>query len=343
MQIHELTKRQQELEEGILDGVKAAINTVKTGYQGKGVAGGKGLAGVGKALVSPQAYQQAQNQVYKDKADKNLSAIQSKMNAGKKEGDAGYWYKPGDAGYEAQQAAKQIAKNPKATQKIDQYTNAFQNTFGPDIQYQTNPDAAKKVAPVQPVKTNATTQPYASQTQQNISAQNRQMSPLSGIREASEYTSPGGIVIPGGAKTAGSSNHLPLSKFSQWADAKIPELKGAEQDPDLKPDVDAIEKSTDVKQAAPLFKKLLTKAFSTGGNAGTGGVGASGGGTLIPADQLLKVIKDQGIPGLNQALVKGNDMPRQKTGSRSLDNLLDKAGLLETKLYQELKAFKAGK
>jgi hypothetical protein len=330
MQIHELTKRQQELEEGILDNVKSAVRATKVGYR----AGG--LGGVASALTDPRQFARAQNKVYKSKADKNLAAIQQKMNKGKKEGDAGYWYKPGDAGYEAQQAAKQLAKNPKAAQKVNQYTAAFQNTFGPDIQYQTNPDAAEKVAPVQPVKPNG----YNSQTQQNISAQNRQMSPLSGIREAPEYTSPGGIVIPGGAKTAGSSNHLPLSKFSQWADAKIPELKGAEQDPDLKPDVDAIEKSTDVKQAAPLFKKLLTKAFSTGGNAGVGsstsGVGANTGQGLPPTD-FIDLIKQNGLNGLTNALK--NDKPRQPTGSKTLDATLRAAHLLA----EELKAFKAGK
>ena len=334
MQIHELTKLQRT-DEGLLDGVKSAIQTVKTG-----ASNGGGLKGVGKALVSPQAYQQAQNQVYKNKADKNLSAIQARMNAGKKPGDEGYWIAPGQKGYDAQQAAKQLAKNPKAAQKVNQYTVAFQNTFGPDIQYQTNPDAAEKVAPVEPVKSNG----YNSQTQQNISAQNKQMSPLSGIREAPEYTSPGGIVIPGGAKTAnpaaGANDHLPLSKFSQWADAKIPELKGAEQDPDLKPEVDAIEKSTDVKQAATIFKKLLTKAFSTGGNAGVGSstseVGANIGQGMPPAN-FINLIKTQGIEGLETALQ--NDKPRQPTGSKTLDATLRAAHLLA----EELKAFKAGK
>jgi hypothetical protein len=336
MQIYEITKLQKQLEEGLLDGVKAAIQTVKTG------ASNGGLKGIGKALVSPQAYQQAQNQVYKNKSDKNLSAIQARMNAGKKPGDEGYWIAPGQKGYDAQQAAKQLAKNPKAAQKVDQYTASFQKTFGPDIQYQTNPDAVTKVAPVEPVKSNATTNPYSSQTQQNISAQNRQMSSLSGINEAPEYTSPGGIVIPGGAKTAGSSDHLPLSKFSQWADAEIPELKGAEKDPDLKPEVDAIEKSTDVKQAAPIFKKLLTKAFSNGGNAGAGsmsdgtGLGANTGQGLPPAD-FITLIKQNGLNGLTNALK--NDKPRQPTGSKTLDATLRAAHLLA----EELKAFKAGK
>jgi len=326
MQIHELTKLQRT-DEGLLDGVKSAIQTVKTG------ASTGGLKGVGKALVSPQAYQQAQNQVYKNKADKNLSAIQARMNAGKKPGDEGYWIAPGQKGYDAQQAAKQLAKNPKASQKVNQYTVAFQNTFGPDIQYQTNPDAAEKVAPVEPVKSNG----YNTQTQQNISAQNKQMSPLSGIKEAPEYTSPGGIVIPGGAKTAGSSDHLPLSKFSQWADAKIPELKGAEQDPDLKPDVDAIEKSTDVKQAAPLFKKLLTKAFSSGGQGDTPSTAGTRNGKGMPAADFIGLIKQHGVDAMVKQLQ--NDPPSRLSGSDTLDNFLK----AERLLAEELKAFKAGK
>jgi hypothetical protein len=331
MQIHELTKRQQELEEGILDNVKAAVRATKVGYK----AGG--LGGVASALTDPKQFARAQNKVYKANANKNLADIQQKMNKGKKEGDAGYWYKPGDAGYEAQQAAKQLAKNPKATQKVNQYTDAFQKTFGPDIQYQTNPDAAEKVAPVEPVKSNG----YNSQTQQNIAAQNRQMGPLSGIREAPEYTSPGGIAIPAGAKTAGpaagSSDHLPLTKFSQWADAKIPELKGAEQDPDLKPDVDAIEKSTDVKQAAPIFKKLLAKAFSSGGQGNTPSTAGTRNGKGMPPNDFITLIKQAGVDGLVKQLQR--DKPSQPSGSDTLDAFLR----AERLLAEELKAFKAGK
>jgi len=331
MQIHELTKRQQELEEGILDNVKAAVRATKVGYK----AGG--LGGVASALTDPKQFARAQNKVYKSNANKNLADIQQKMNKGKKQGDPGYWIAPGQPGYEEQQAAKQLAKNPKAAQKVNQYTAAFQNTFGPDIQYQTNPDAAKKVAPVQPVKTNA----YNSQTQQNIAAQNRQMGPLSGIREAPEYTSPGGIAIPAGAKTAGpaagSSDHLPLTKFSQWADAKIPELKGAEQDPDLKPDVDAIEKSTDVKQAAPIFKKLLAKAFSSGGQGNTPSTAGTRNGKGMPAADFIGLIKQHGVNAMVKQLQ--NDPPSRLSGSDTLDNFLK----AERLLAEELKAFKAGK
>ena len=329
MQIHELTKLQKQLEEGLLDGVKAAIQTVKTG-----ASNGGGLAGVGKALVSPQAYQQAQTAVQKKTASKDLAAIQAKMNKGKKEGEAGYWHAPGTPGYDAQQLAK---ADPKAAQKVDKYTTAFQKTFGPDIQYQTNPDAATKVAAVQPVKPNATVRPYASQTQQNIAAQNRQMSARSGIREAPEYTSPGGIAIPAGAKTAGTSDQLPLSKFSQWADAKIPELKGAEQNPALKPEVDAIEKSTNVKQAAPLFKKLLTKALITGTQHNQTASTTSAPGTGMPPAKFSELINQTGTSGLVNQLKK--DRPRQPTGSKSLDDLLR----AERLLAEELQAFKAGK
>ena len=330
MQIHELTKLQKQLEEGLLDGVKAAVRTAKAGYK----AGG--ISGAAATLADPRAFARQQNAVYKQKNKSDLAALADKMNKGKKPGSPGYWIAPGQPGYDEQQAAKQLAKNPKAAQKVNQYTAAFQNTFGPDIQYQTNPDAAEKVAPVQPVKTNA----YNSQTQQNISAQNRQMSPLSGIREAPEYTSPGGIVIPGGAKTAGSSDHLPLTKFSQWADAKIPELKGAEQDPALKPEVDAIEKSTDVKQAAPLFKKLMTKVLSTSGAPGrydNYSSGAVAGDQKQLADRFVSLIKSFDVDGITKALK--NDRPNGPTGSKTLDATLRAAHLLA----EELKAFKAGK
>ena len=184
MQIHEITKRQRT-DEGLLDGVKDAITTAKNT-----------AVNAVSHPVNLGAYQQSQN----SSALAQANAIRQKLNA--KYGLTGTDNEVKASVRGANQPGKlsldqklELAKrDPKAKQKIAQLVKAFDQEFdtGPDVQYQTNPDAAEKavqqktvskVQPVQPVQPNATTQPYSAQTQQNVSAQNKQMSPQSGIKE----------------------------------------------------------------------------------------------------------------------------------------------------------------
>jgi hypothetical protein len=73
MQIHDITKR-KKVNEGLLDGVKATIQTAKTGAQG-----GKGVMGAVKALGSNQAYAAAQSDVYSQQIDKLAPAVSDKL------------------------------------------------------------------------------------------------------------------------------------------------------------------------------------------------------------------------------------------------------------------------
>jgi hypothetical protein len=353
MQIHELTKLQKQLEEGLLDGVKAAIQTVKTS--------GGGLKGIGKALVSPRAYQQAKNDVLKKQGNKDLAAIQKKMNADKKEGDAGYWIAPGQKGYEQQQAAKKVASNPQATQQINDLTIQFQDTFGampekgklikvelqspgqpqPSIYYKndkgiwSNEDGAKITKP------------------DTIAALDKQID----LPGKAEEVSANSITIAERANSkrrqqrlaAGitqTDKKLPLSDFGKWAEKNVPGIDTALQNPTAKTEIQTlsnqIKTSQDVEKATPLFKKLMTTVVSATGDQG----GQSIGGTAstaagMPTKDFIDIIKQSGLNGLTNAL--RNDPPRQKTGSKTLDNALHDARLLETELHKELQAFKAGK
>jgi hypothetical protein len=365
MQIHELTKLQRT-DEGLLDGVKAAITAVGAGPEQGGFS---------------KAYRNARNDAYAKDSQTKLNAIAKNMNKGKKQGDPGYWIAPGQAGYDAQQLAKQ---NPKAAQKVDQYTDEFEKTFGEINTTGTigpMPARGKKLeVGIQRTGETTPTLYYKSDTgvwtredglkidgkeaiamldKEAESAKAREIPatgvapvrPAGVVKEATPAYSPGAQarrqalkvapVQSNATQTPTTAEHLPLTKFSQWADAKIPELKGAEQDPALKPEVDAIEKSKNVKQAAPFFKKLITKALSTGAGGSSYGYNRTGTATTDDQKQIaanfIELIKDYGSKGLFKALQ--NDPPKGKTGSNTLDAALRDAHILA----EELKAFKAGK
>jgi hypothetical protein len=246
MQIHEITKRQRT-DEGLLDGVKDAISTAKN--TAVNAVGNKG-----KNLVNPGTFQQAQNVSALAQAD----AIRQKLN--KKYGFTGDKEVKGAVRSANQQGkltpAQQVqyaAKNPETKQKVSKLAKAFDQTF--DIGYELNPDAAEKYAqqkaarpvqPVQPVQPNATVQPYSSQTQQNIAAQNMQMSPQSGIKEASlaqRSQARNAPVAPVQPTQALGKKDIEQD-FDAWINQQIPGIK------DVPPDVD--------QQLDQNFKAMVT-------------------------------------------------------------------------------------
>jgi hypothetical protein len=85
MQIHELTKRRKQVEEGILDGFKAAVSAAKTGYDA-GKAGGKstgaslaqGAKTFGRAATSPAFGAQADQDAAKKAALDKYAALKDK-------------------------------------------------------------------------------------------------------------------------------------------------------------------------------------------------------------------------------------------------------------------------
>ena len=355
MQIHELTKLQKQLEEGLLDGVKAAIGTAKTG-----ASNGGGVGGAIKALASPRAYQQARNDVYAADSQKKLASIAKDMNKRKKPGEAD-WIPPGEKGYEAQQAAKKVANNPQVAQQIDDLTIQFQNTFG------AMPAKGKQLkvelqSPGQPQpsiyfkndKGIWTNEDGIKITKADTITTLDKLIDGGKAEEVSAATAP---VIEGSsnirkARRAGMNQQtkkLPLDDFDQWALATIPNIKQAQQDPTSNAEIHSlatqIKSATDVKKATPLFKKLATVVAATSNTQGSmsGGYnnysnGAIAGDQTQIAANFIDLIKNSpGNTGLLRAL--RNDPPRGKTGSNTLDAALRDAKVLA----EELKAFKAGK
>lgn len=163
MQIHELTKRRKQVDEGILDGLKAAVNTVKTGYQQGGDTLGQKLKGAAKASVSNQAYAQAKSDI--DTANFNKqTANDPRIVRGKS----------------FQQVLKNVQQDPAIKTAVQKLVPSFeQQFFGPE-----DPQVlAQQPQQAQPSTATAQTKPL-NPTQQRVAAQNKQMSAQSGIKEA---------------------------------------------------------------------------------------------------------------------------------------------------------------
>ena len=190
MQIHEITRRKKEtLDEGILDGIKSAIHSAKTGYQGTGVEGGKGVLGALKALssntqsaVSDQKIQQ-QN-VKKDAA--TVGARIDKLNNVQADQILQAWLK--DKPKIDQEVQVKVIP-PKVTQvnparvaaQQNQQTTNQQTTNQQTTNQQTTNQAAATV-----VNKNITNKPTTVGARADLlAAQKRQMSAQSGIKEAS--------------------------------------------------------------------------------------------------------------------------------------------------------------
>jgi hypothetical protein len=180
MQIHEITRRKKEtLDEGILDGIKSAIHSAKTGYQGTGVEGGKGVLGALKALssntqsaVSDQKIQQ-QN-VKKDAA--TVGARIDKLNNVQADQILQAWLK--DKPKIDQEVQVKVIP-PKVTQVNPARVAAQQN------QQTTNQQTTNQAAATV-VNKNITNKPTTVGARADLlAAQKRQMSAQSGIKEAS--------------------------------------------------------------------------------------------------------------------------------------------------------------
>jgi len=381
MQIHELTKLQTQLEEGLLDGVKAAIQTVKTG-----ASNGGGLTGVGKALVSPRAYQQAKNDVLKKQGNKDLAAIQKKMNAGKKEGDAGYWIAPGQKGYDAQQAAKAVASNPQAQQKINNLTAQFQDTFGVYDPATGQHSQTDTVLPEPNQTLMVTTKnggkyykaingnwysetgevvPNPTELEKMVSAdQYKQVGVPGVIQTKLKITAPEvkpTSTVKSNAIKEGSSNarrqrrlaagitqpnsttkKLALKDFDQWALKNIPDIKTAEQNPEAKTEIHNL--ATQIKASTDVEKATpLFKKLMTTVVSATGGQGATSGTSGTRNGKGMPAADFIGLIKQHGVDAMVKQLKNDPPARPSGSDTLDNFLKAERLLAEELKAFKADK
>lgn len=176
MQIHELTARKQSgLDEGVFDTLKAAASREpgETFAQAKTrVKNDAGVAAVAKKAQA--AWQGYERQLQRSIAQQPAVAVKPAATAKSAAGSA---TTPPGSGLAVKTAAGNVVK-------------------GADGKWKSRTGEITNPADIQELERRA-------KQQATIAAQNKQMSPASGIREAvTDTISPGGIAIPAGAKTA---------------------------------------------------------------------------------------------------------------------------------------------
>jgi hypothetical protein len=318
MQIHEITKRQRT-DEGILDKVKNTISAVKT-----------------KAVTAGDRWQEKQWDKVQDKRNKE-AADAAKILARK-----GFNV---DTTTPAARAQTPTRVKQQQQQKIAQLQQAFDQEF--DIHYQVNPDAAEKAAqqkaastvqPVQPVQPNATTQPYSAQTQQNVKAQNRQMSPRSGIKEGSlaqraQSRNAGVTQTPAQATPTPSGKKDIAKDFKLWIGQHIPGLENISPEVDAKLDAifNQMKSAEDPKSIDAAFQQYADLALASVGNAARGQQGqqAQGGGVSASAaytrDGIAKSLglEPEALATLQQRITQNKEqISNPNTGSKTIDTLI---------------------
>jgi hypothetical protein len=332
MQIHEITKRQRT-DEGLLDGVKDAISTAKN--TAVNAVGNKG-----KNLISPGKFQQAQNV----SALAQANAIRQKLNdkygltGTDKEVKASVRgaNQPGKLNFD--QKLELAKRDPNSKQKIAQLVKAFDQEFdtGPDVQYQTNPDAAEKAAqqktvskvqPVQSVKPNG----YATQTQQNISAQNRQMSPQSGIAEgalAQRSQARNAPVAPVPPAQAVGKKDINQQDFQAWISQQIPGIENVSPDVEQKLNQtyqEIVQAKGNPKAVDAAFEKYATIALAAlGTSQGSYGPSSTSANASYSQQQAANQlgISPDAIAKLQQRMAQNHEVVKSKTGSDTMDKLI---------------------
>jgi hypothetical protein len=227
-------------------------------------------------------------------------------------------------------------RDPKAKQKIAHLVKAFDQEFdtGPEIPYQLNPDAAKKaiqqktIAPVQPVKPNATTTPYASQTQQNIAAQNRQMGPLSGIKEGSlaqRSQNRNAPVTPVQPTQALGKKDIE-NDFDAWISQHIPGIEkvDAETQKQLDQIFQKIKSAKgNAKAVDAAFEEYATIALASLESDQYRGYGSTPTASYVQQQAANQLgISPDAIARLQQRMSQNKEVVRSKTGSDTIDKLI---------------------
>jgi hypothetical protein len=304
MQIHEITKRQRT-DEGILDKVKNTISAVKT-----------------KAVTAGDRWQEKQWDKTQDKRNKEAA------NAAKILARKGFNV---DTTTPAAQAQTPTRVKQQQQQKIAQLQKAF------DQEFELNPNAAQIHAKQQAANAEKAAKAYTPQTQQNIAAQNKQMSPQSGIKEGSlaqrAQARNAGVTQTPAQATPNPSGKKDISKdFNAWISQHIPGLENVPAD--VKQKLNAIFKqmsdAKDPKSIDAAFQQYADLALASVGNASQGQQGQQGQGGISPsAEYAQRGIADQlgispdAITKLQQRMAQNQEqISNAHTGSKTIDTLI---------------------
>ena len=303
MQIHEITKRHRT-DEGILDTVKNKISDVKT-----------------KAIAMGDRHQEKQWDKVQDKRNKE-AADAAKILARK-----GFNV---DTTTPAARAQTPTRVKQQQQDKIAKLQQAF------DQEFELNPDAAQIHAQQQAAKAAKATKAYAPQTQQNIAAQNKQMSPQSGIKEGTlaqrAQSRNAGVTQPPAQATPTPSGKKDIAKdFNMWISQNIPGLENVA--PEIKQKLSAIfdtmKNAKDPNSIDAAFQQYADLALASVGSANQNQQGQPGGGVSASAKYAQSNIAQQigispdAISTLQQRIAQNKEqINNTHTGSKTIDTLI---------------------
>ena len=304
MQIHEITKRHRT-DEGILDTVKNKISDVKT-----------------KAIAMGDRHQEKQWDKVQDKRNKE-AADAAKILARK-----GFNV---DTTTPAARAQTPTRVKQQQQEKIAKLQQAF------DQEFELNPDAAQIHAQQQAAKAAKATKAYAPQTQQNIAAQNKQMSPQSGIKEGTlaqrAQSRNAGVTQPPAQATPTPSGKKDIAKdFNMWISQNIPGLENVA--PEIKQKLSAIfdtmKNAKDPNSIDAAFQQYADLALASVGSANQGqqGQAAQGGVSASAAYTRDSIARSLGLEPevlatLQQRISQNKEQVNNpSTGSPTIDKLI---------------------
>jgi hypothetical protein len=358
MQIHEITKRQRT-DEGILDTVKSAVSAAKTGYKNVANVGTnfqQGLAGQAKSGVRSAAGRFTKTGPVSSAANAAGKVTGKAVDAYHTAGDQWQekqWDKTQDKrNKQAADAAKILARKgfnvdtttPAARAqtptrvKQQQQQKAAQLLKAFDQEFELNPDAAEKAAQQKAAKAAKAAKAYAPQTQQNIAAQNKQMSPQSGIKEGalaqrSQARNAGVTQTPAQTTPNPSGKKDIATDFDAWINQQIPGL--ANISPDVKAKLNGIFAQMKTLKGNPgavdkAFQQYVELALASVGNATQGQQGQqSQGGVSASAaytrDSIAKSLglEPEALATLQQRIAQNKEqINTTNTGSPTIDKLI---------------------
>ena len=358
MEIHEITKRHRT-DEGILDGVKSAVSAAKTGYNNIANVGTnfkKGLDGQAKSGVRSAAGRFTKTGPVASAANKAGKVTGKAVDAYHTAGDQWQekqWDKTQDKrNKQAADAAKILARKgfnvdtttPAARAqtptrvKQQQQQKAAQLLKAFDQEFELNPDAAEKAAQQKAAKAAKAAKAYAPQTQQNIAAQNKQMSPQSGIKEGAlaqraQARNAGVTQTPAQATPTPSGKKDIAADFDAWINQQIPGL--ANVSPDVKAKLNGIFAQMKTLKGNPgavdkAFQQYAELALASVGNAAQGQQGQQSQGGVSPSAQYAQQaiagqlgISPDAITKLQQRMAQNQEqISNAHTGSKTIDTLI---------------------
>ena len=363
MEIHEITKRQRTNEditdEGILDTVKSAVSAAKTGYQNVANVGTnfqKGLAGQAKSGVRSAAGRFTKTGPVASAANKAGKITGKAVDAYHTAGDKWQekqWDKTQDKrNKQAADAAKILARKgfnvntttPAARAqtptrvKQQQQQKAAQLLKAFDQEFELNPGAAEKAAQQKAAKAAKAAKAYAPQTQQNIAAQNKQMSPQSGIKEGAlaqraQTRNAGVTQTPAQATPTPSGKKDIATDFNAWINQQIPGLSNVS--PDIKAKLNGIFSQMKTLRGNPAavdkaFQQYVELALSAVGGAAQGQQGQQTQSGVSPSAQYAQQaiagqlgISPDAIAKLQQRMTQNQEqISNAHTGSKTIDTLI---------------------